>query len=84
MNNFSDYGPYIFYVLILILGGIGVKLGIVTVTDVATLVAGLGVGHSVGTTGVVKQTISANTQALAANTQATVANTPPASRGPIA
>lgn len=74
MSN-QSWVQYGFYLVVILLGGVGVKLGIVTTTDVVTLLAGLGIGHGVGISNLASQALSGNTQALSENTQATVANT---------
>ena len=75
--SFSDVAPYVFYLVVAILGGIGVKLGIVTTSDVAYALGGIGIGHGGATTlvGKVANAIAANTSAVQANTVVTSANT---------
>jgi hypothetical protein len=69
--TYLQYGMYAF---VLIAGGIAVKFGIMTVTDVATLLAGLGIGHATASNAI-SQSINANSASTDTNTNATNANT---------
>lgn len=60
----SNIPQYAFYLLVMLLGGIGVKLGVATIDQIAYLLGGLGIGHATGvTTGVtnaVKSALASN------------------------
>lgn len=81
--SFSDIAPYVFYVVVAVLGGLGVKLGIVTTSDVAYALGGIGIGHGGATalTSKIGGLLAANTQATQANTAATIGTQPQTKEG---